>query len=62
MQTKNETLVIRKVRVDQWSGLAEAAKRLGRTATQVKRHVDGITPSKKLQADMDRLGVVVTKE
>ena len=65
MQTKKiikTPVVIRRAVVTRWSGLAEAAAMVGRTPTQIKRHVDGTQPSKKLQADMDRLGIVVTKE
>ena len=65
MQTKKtskSTVVIRRAVVTRWSGLAEAAAMVGRTPTQIKRHVDGTQPSKKLQADMDRMGIKVEKE
>ena len=65
MQTKKTIktpVIIRRAVVTRWSGLAEASAMVGRTPTQIKRHIDGTQPSKKLQADMDRLGIVVTKE
>ena len=52
-------LVIRKVRVEKWDGLLAAARVLGRSPTQVLRHISGKSPSKKLQADMEKHGIRV---
>lgn len=60
MQEKKK-VVIRRMKVDRWVGIKSAAMVMGRTATQIKRHLDGVAPSRKLQADMDRLGVVVER-
>lgn len=53
------SIVIRKVRVEKWTGLDRAAKALKRTSTQIRRHVSGEQPSAKLARDMDRLGIHV---
>jgi len=64
MQGKNKApaVTIRRMKVDVWTGLSAAARVTGRTPTQVKRHVDGTQPSRKLQDDMDRLGVTIVRE
>lgn len=60
-KTHGSAVVVRRVSVEQWVGLSMAARLTGRTVTQIKRHIDGVQPSRKLQADMDRLGVVVER-
>lgn len=62
--TKNEhhgggNVVVRLERVERWSGLSEAARLTGRTPTQIKRHVTGEHPSRKLAEDMRKLGIIV---
>jgi len=63
MKTKNEVpchkVIVRLEKVDRWTGLSEAARLTGRTPTQIKRHVTGERPSRKLAEDMDRLGILV---
>jgi hypothetical protein len=64
MQEKTRTqkpVVIRRMKVDRWVGISDASKIMGRSIAQIKRHLDGRQPSRKLQADMDRLGVVVER-
>lgn len=57
--TKNKTIVIKRVVKTQWTNISKAAKLLKRTPTQVARHVSGVSPSRKLAADMHRLGIEV---
>jgi hypothetical protein len=57
--TKNKTLVIKKVQVTRWTNISKAARLLKRTPTQIARHVSGSSPSRKLAADMSRLGIEV---
>ena len=52
-------IVIKRRLVPEWTGLIEAARVLGRSPTQVLRHISGKSPSKKLQADMERHGIRV---
>ena len=56
---KLETITIGRRLYSRWTNLGVAAKRLGRCRTQIQRHINGEVPSKKLAADMARLGVVV---
>jgi len=57
--TKIKTLTIKKVQVTRWTNISKAARMLKRTPTQIARHVSGTSHSRKLQADMDRLGIEV---
>ena len=63
METKKEhrsgNVVVRLERVERWSGLSEAARLTGRTPTQIKRHVTGEHPSRKLADDMKKLGIII---
>lgn len=54
-------VVVRRMTVDRWVGISDASKVTGRSIAQIKRHLEGVQPSRKLQADMDRLGVVVER-
>ena len=60
-KSKQPTVVIRRVTVEQWDGIAEAARLLGRTTTHVRRHVNGEVPSEILQKRMDKLGIVIER-
>ena len=57
--TKNKTLIIKKVTVTRWTNISQAARMLKRTPTQVARHVSGAMHSRKLAADMQKLGIEV---
>jgi hypothetical protein len=57
--TKNKPIIIKKVTITRWSNISKAAQLLKRTPTQVARHVSGTSPSRKLAADMTRLGIEV---
>lgn len=57
--TKTKTLTIKRVQISRWTNISKAARLLKRTPTQIARHVSGASPSRKLQADMDRLGIEV---
>lgn len=57
--TKNKPIVIKKVQVTRWTNISKAARLLKRTPTQIARHVSGTSPSRKLAADMTRLGIEV---
>ena len=52
-------IVIKKIVITRWSNISKAAKLLNRTPTQVARHVSGAAHSRKLAADMHRLGIEV---
>jgi len=52
-------LIIRHMWVQTWTGLKEAAKVLGRTETQIRRHVSGEQPSAKLARAMELHGITV---
>lgn len=60
-QTKKpvKPIVIRAVKVVRYTGLSQAARRLGVSATQVKRHVSGTSPSMRLARRMAEHGVEV---
>ena len=57
--TKIKTVTIKRVTITRWTNISKAARLLKRTPTQIARHVSGVAPSRKLQADMDRLGIEV---
>lgn len=57
-----ERVTIRKVVVEEWKGIDQAAKILKRTSTQIRRHVSGVQPSAKLARDMEKHGIVVQRE
>jgi hypothetical protein len=57
--TKIKTVTIKRVTITRWTNISKAARLLKRTPTQIARHVSGASPSRKLQADMDRLGIEV---
>ena len=52
-------IIIRAVKVVQYTGLSAAARRLGVSATQIKRHVSGEQPSMRLARRMAEKGVEV---
>lgn len=52
-------IAIRRMMVPQYLGLSAAAKRLGVSATQVKRHISGEQPSMRLARQMRDKGVYV---
>ena len=52
-------IVIRRKQVEIYTGLSQAARRLGVSATQVKRHVSGACPSMRLARRMAEHGVEV---
>lgn len=43
-----------------WRGLRPASRKIGRTPTQIHRHLNGV-PSKKLQAALDAAGIIVDR-
>jgi len=52
-------ITIRKETVEVFTGLSAAARRLGVSATQIKRHVSGEQPSMRLARRMAEKGVEV---
>lgn len=54
-----ERITIRRQTVEVFTGLSAAARRLGVTPTQVKRHVSGEQPSLRLAKRMAERGVEV---
>lgn len=52
-------IVIRRETVEVFTGISAAARRLGVSGTQVKRHVSGISPSRRLARRMAETGVEV---
>lgn len=59
MADKKERITIRRESVMVFTGLSAAARRLGVTPTQVKRHVSGEQPSLRLARRMAENGVEV---
>lgn len=60
MRTANGgPITIRRQTVEVFVGLSAAARRLGCSATQVKRHVSGEQPSQRLAQRMAEKGVEV---
>lgn len=52
-------ITIRRETVEVFTGLSAAARRLGVSATQIKRHVSGEQPSMRLARRMAEKGVEV---
>ncbi len=52
-------ITIRRETVEVFTGLSAAARRLGVSATQIKRHVSGDQPSMRLARRMAEKGVEV---
>ena len=55
-------LVIRRLILPQWQNIQAAADLLGVSHTQVRRHVSGQNPSRRLARRMEELGIVVETE
>lgn len=56
---KNNKLEIRRVQVEEWRGLQEGARRLGVSATQLRRHITGSEPSRRLAKRLEQANIVV---
>ena len=56
---KTAAVVVESANIKRYRGITSAAKLLGRSPAQLRRHISGEAPSLKLAEDMDRLGVVV---
>lgn len=54
-------IVIKKVHRPQWANLSEAARRLGCSQTQVRRHITGKVPSQRLDRKMKALNIEVAE-
>ena len=59
MAKKPITITKKKVQPFYWVGISKGAARLGVSASQLRRHIDGSQPSKRLEALMRRKGVSV---
>ncbi len=60
-ETNKPALVIRLKMVPRYHGVSQAARILGVSGTQVKRHITGDMYSKRLARRMAECGVVVEK-
>jgi|GEM_PF-4307416 len=58
---ESDVLVIRRRRVERWQNINAAARRLGVTDTQVRRHISGEEPSVRLARRMEQAGIVVER-
>lgn len=58
----NKIMIIKETtKRTRYRNIGKAAKRLGRSSTQVARHISGEVPSMKLAKDMERLNVEVAQ-
>lgn len=54
-----DRITIRRQTIEVYTGLSAAARRLGVSPTQVKRHISGEEPSRRLARRMEERGVEV---
>lgn len=66
MTKKTEKIELKQITIKQWSGVSQAARRLGVTPTQVSRHMNSEPGkpeySRKLEARMKTVGIIVRRE